>query len=97
MDESRYLSSPEVGDLDDGATSLTLASRLREGSITPGSQVTDMETEIESEITDNRPSSDCRETEKKTANTPGSFSSRFVVVCFFVCLFVVKIFFFRNR
>ncbi|KAK6628424.1 hypothetical protein RUM43_002236 [Polyplax serrata] len=73
MDESRYLSSPEVGDLDDGTTSLTLTTRLREGSITPRSQVTDTETEIEAEIAE-RPMSD-RETEEKNIPTTGSFSS----------------------
>lgn len=73
MDESRYLSSPEVGDLDDGATSLTLTSRPREGSITPGSQVTDTETEIEAEIVDRQLGD--REIEEKPVPA-GSFSSK---------------------
>ncbi|KAL0274713.1 UNVERIFIED_CONTAM: hypothetical protein PYX00_002776 [Menopon gallinae] len=73
LDESRYLSSPEVGDLEDGATPLTLTSRPRDGSITPGSHVTDPETEIEADMAE-RPSSE-RDPEDRNVHNSGSYSS----------------------
>lgn len=73
MDESRYLSSPEPTEVE-RATPLTLTTRPANGSISPNSHATDIETEAEPDPTE-RPSGD---KDAEDQHKDGSYTSRYV-------------------